>query len=59
MAYLNVNRVLRSNNYYEILEVDKDASEGELKKRYRSLALNLHPDKNSAPKADEAFKGTV
>ena len=37
--------------------MSRDASEADLKKQYRKLALQLHPDKNRAPKADEAFKG--
>lgn len=35
----------------------RTATEAEIKKQYRRLALQLHPDKNSAPKAEEAFKG--
>lgn len=52
-----VQRVLRTKDYYEILEVDKSsASEDVVKKAYKKLALKLHPDKNKAPGAEEAFK---
>ncbi len=51
------SRVLVCHDYYEILEVPKTATEAEIKKQYKRLALQLHPDKNNAPKADDAFKG--
>ena len=49
-------RVRKCKDYYEILGVSKDASDSDLKKSYRKLALQFHPDKNKAPGAGEAFK---
>ncbi|XP_076830182.1 dnaJ homolog subfamily B member 12a isoform X2 [Brachyhypopomus gauderio] len=51
-----VRRIKKCKNYYEILGVSKDASDDDLKKAYRKLALKFHPDKNHAPGATEAFK---
>lgn len=50
-------RVKQCKDFYEILGVQTDASEDELKRSYRKLALKFHPDKNHAPGATEAFKG--
>ena len=44
-------------NYYQILDISKDASVDEIKKAYRSLAGQFHPDVNPGSKeAEEKFK---
>lgn len=42
--------------YYQILEVDKKASQEAIKSAYRRLAMLYHPDKNQSPEAEEMFK---
>ena len=44
-------------DYYKLLEVDRDASDEQIRKSYRKLALRYHPDRNRGnPKAEEHFK---
>jgi curved DNA-binding protein CbpA len=42
--------------YYEVLELDRRASELDIKKSYRRLALQYHPDRNRSPSAKAKFQ---
>ncbi|OEU57539.1 MAG: hypothetical protein BA862_12390 [Desulfobulbaceae bacterium S3730MH12] len=44
-------------DYYKILEVTKSSTEDEIRKNYRKLAMQYHPDRNpDSPEAEEKFK---
>ena len=43
-------------DYYEILDVDRGASPAEIKRSFRRLAMQYHPDRNKSDGAEERFK---
>ena len=55
-AYGNeIRSYLMKTNHYDILGVNKNAENEEIKKAYKKLALRFHPDKNDAPGSKEVF----
>ena len=45
----------RGPNYYQLLDVTRDSSPLDIKRAYKKLGLQLHPDKNPSPDAAEQF----
>src|SRR5256714_4160649 len=46
-------------DYYEVLGVPRDADEADIKRAFRRLARELHPDVSEAPDAHERFREVV
>ena len=53
---LECKKIIDKKDYYEILGLRNYASEDEIRKSYKKLAMKFHPDKNKSTLAEEAFK---
>ena len=49
-------RIADVSDFYSLLGVERDATEADIKKAYRKLAMELHPDRNSSHDAESRFK---
>jgi len=47
---------MSKRDYYEVLGISKDATQQEIKKAYRKLAMKYHPDRNKDSNAEDMFK---
>jgi len=56
LVFLLVSGFVAAKNYYKVLGIEKDASERDVKKAFRKLAVQYHPDRNDAPDAEEKFR---
>ena len=52
----SVHMTTSKRDYYDVLGISRDASEEDVKKAFRKLALEYHPDRNRADGAEERFK---
>ncbi|KAK9664721.1 hypothetical protein RND81_14G063500 [Saponaria officinalis] len=51
-----IRQINKHRDYYAVLGVEKTCAGDEIRKAYRKLSLKVHPDKNKAPGAEDAFK---
>ena len=55
-AFCMLAPVMCDKDYYQLLGVARDASEKEIKKAFRKMAIKYHPDKNPDPEARQTFE---
>jgi len=50
-----IRNIRRAQNHYQVLDVAKDCTDDDVRRKYRRLALRLHPDKCDRPEGEEAY----
>ena len=53
---IKMQRIIKKKNYYDILNLKKDATQDEIKREYKKQAVRFHLDKNHSKLAEECFK---
>jgi len=53
---ISVEEVTAGKDYYQLLGISRDATERDIKKAFRKLAMKYHPDKNKAKDAEDKFR---
>ena len=53
---MKCKELLKKKDYYDILNIKKDANNDEIKRAYKKMAVKFHPDKNHSKLAEECFK---
>eukprot|EP01035_Chromulina_nebulosa_P018450 gene18450-24157_t len=56
LFHMYYEHIEKGQNYYQMLNVTRNTSTNLLKKAYKQLSLQLHPDKNKSPNASEEFR---
>uniref|UniRef100_A0A1D1XTJ7 Chaperone protein dnaJ 49 n=2 Tax=Anthurium amnicola TaxID=1678845 RepID=A0A1D1XTJ7_9ARAE len=51
-----IRQIKKQKDYYQILGLERNCTVEDVRKAYRKLSLKVHPDKNKAPGAEDAFK---
>ena len=53
---LEMDKMLKAIDYYSVLQVERNADSATIKKAYKKLVLQYHPDKNKDPRAVDEFR---